>query len=80
VHDNQARFEHNLKLCQNDVFSGHLFTQIKKHDKHTQSELQLLLTNQKSWYVSDQLNPNISVSMDLVPYGMVKFKGLANPG
>jgi hypothetical protein len=80
VHDNQARFEHNLKLCQNNVFSGHLHNQIKKQNEHTQSELQLLLTNQKEWRVFDQLNPNISISMDLVPRDIAKFKGLENTG
>ena len=77
---NQARLEHNLKLCRQNIFSGHLDNQIKKYDTHTQQELYSLLTNQKSWYVSDQLNPNISVSMDLVPQDIAKFKGFANPG
>jgi len=80
VHDNQARLEHNLRLCRHDVFSGHLHSQIKKHDQHTQRELYLLSKNQKEWYVSNQLNPNISVSMDLVPQDIAKFKGLDNKG
>jgi hypothetical protein len=80
VQDNHARLEYNLKLCRQNVFSSHLHNQIKKHNEHTQSELQLLLTNQKSWYVSDQLNPNISVSLDLVPRDIAKFKGLENTG
>jgi hypothetical protein len=80
VQDNQARFEHNLKLCRQNVFSGHLHNQIKKHDEHTQRELHLLLTNQKEWHVFDQLNPNISVSMGQVPQDMIKFKELENTG
>ena len=80
VQDNQARLEHNLRLCRHDVFSGHLHSQIKKHDKHIQRELYLLSKNQKEWYVSNQLNPNISVSMDLVPQDIAKFKGLDNKG
>ena len=78
VQDNQARFEHNLNLCRQNVFSGHLHNQIKKHDKHTQAELHSLITNQKQWHVSTQLNPHISVSMELVPQDMAKFKGLEN--
>ena len=80
VQDNRPRFEHNLKLCRQNVFSGHLHNQIKKHDEHTQRELHLLLTNRKEWHVFDQLNPNISVSMDQVPQDMIKFKGLENTG
>ena len=80
VQDNQARFEHNLKLCRQNVFSGHLDNQIKKHDEHTQRELYLLSKNQKEWHVFDQLNPNISVSLDLVPQDITKFKGLENTG
>jgi hypothetical protein len=80
VQDNQARFEHNLKLCRQNVFSGHLDNQIKKHDTHTQRELHLLVANKKEWHVFDQLNPNISVSMDLVPQDIAKFKGLENTG
>ena len=80
VQDNKPRFEHNLKLCQHNVFSVHLDSQIKKHDEHTQRELHLLLTNQKEWHVFDQLNPNISISMDLVPQDITKFKGLDNTG
>lgn len=80
VQDNQARLEHNLRLCRSNVFSDQLHNQIKKHDKHTQSELHLLITNQKEWHVFDQLNPNISVSLDLVPQDITKFKVLENTG
>ena len=80
VQNNQARLEHNLKLCRQNVFSGHLDSQIKKHDEHTQRELYLLLKNQKEWRVFDQLNPNISVSMDLVLQDIAKFKGFENTG
>ena len=76
VQDNQTRLLHNLRLCRQNVFSGHLDNQIKKHDEHTQRELYLLSKNQKEWHVFDQLNPNISVSMDLVPQDIAKFKGL----